>query len=193
MPVIACLGWGSLIWNPGELPIQRPWFRDGPMAPVEFLRQSRDGRMTLVLHASAAKVRTLWAVMNTADVAVAREALRLRENISEERANRDIRSWTTGTKPPHLIDDLPQWSAAHGVDAVVWTGLGPRFAGRVGNVPTPKQVITHLTDLVGTAREHAEHYIRHTPRQIDTAYRRGIEAALHWTPLDEPADDVRDG
>lgn len=192
MPLIACLGWGSLVWDPGELPIQHSWFPDGPMAPVEFLRQSRDGRMTLVLHASAAKVRTLWAVMDAPDVAVAREALRLRENISVERATRDIRSWTTGTKPPALIEELPQWSAPVGLEAVVWTGLGPRFAGRAGNVPTPEQVIAHLAGLVGPARERAERYIRQAPRQIDTAYRREIEAALHWTPL-EPPGDPRDG
>src|SRR5687768_6945943 len=109
MPLIACLGWGSLIWDPRELPIQRQWFTDGPMAPVELLRQSRDGRMTLVLHASAAKVRTLWAVMDAAEIAAAREALRLREGISEERANSDIGSWTAGEKAPDLIVDLAQW------------------------------------------------------------------------------------
>ena len=37
---IACLGWGSVIWDPRALPIQREWFKDGPFAPVEFTRQS---------------------------------------------------------------------------------------------------------------------------------------------------------
>jgi hypothetical protein len=46
---IACIGWGSLIWDNGNLDSKGDWQNDGPMIPVEFARQSKNGRITLVI------------------------------------------------------------------------------------------------------------------------------------------------
>ena len=60
---IACIGWGSLIWMPENLMIQNKWFEDGPMLPIEFARQSDNGRITLIIDEFARPVRTLWSLI----------------------------------------------------------------------------------------------------------------------------------
>lgn len=180
MPVIACLGWGSLVWDPRELPIHRQWFADGPFVQVEFARQSDDGRITLVLEFSALPVRSLWAMMDATEVGGAKEALGKREGVTNQS---HIGIWSRGENAPRLISGLPQWAASNEVESVVWTALPSKFNGEEGRTPTCEEVVRYLGGLRGTVRDAAERYIRRAPRQIDTDYRRQIEAALQWTPL----------
>ena len=56
---MACLGSGSLIWDPRGFPIQRHWFDDGPLVAVQFARQSNDGRITLSMETKDGPVRGL--------------------------------------------------------------------------------------------------------------------------------------
>ena len=180
MGIVACLGWGSLVWDARDLPIRRQWFTDGPFVKVEFARHSKGDRITLVLEKTAVPVRSLWAVMDCGDLVNAREALRKREGCDLT----DIGFWSRGNRAPDLIVDLPQWAKAQGVRSVIWTALRPQFLGTDRRVPSVDEVVAHLSSLTGTARDSAEQYIRLAPRQIDTQYRRRIEASLHWAAAD---------
>jgi len=177
---IACLGWGSLIWDPRSLPIQSEWFKDGPFAPVEFARQSSDGRITLVMEPNAHSVRLLWAHMILTNLQSAREALRDREGLTGQTWATNIGSWQQREPAPATMPELPRWAEAHGGEAVIWTALGPKFNGEEVS-PSIDRVIEYLRGLTGTRRDNAKQYIERAPRQIDTEYRRRIEAALGWS------------
>jgi hypothetical protein len=176
---IACLGWGSLIWDPRDLPIRRQWFEDGPLIRVEFARQSDNGRITLVLELAAPEIRSLWAVMDTNDLALAKTQLMAREATKNDKY---VDTWAQDEPAPDKIAGLPAWATAHGMSGVVWTSLPPQF-DKKPEPPTVDQVVGYLDGLEGARRDEAERYIRRAPRQVDTPYRRRIEAALGWTPL----------
>jgi len=188
-PKIACLGWGSLIWDPRSLPIRRPWFNDGPLLPIEFARQSCDGRITLVIVpktlAEVTCVRTLWALMvaNSLDEAISELAEREMPKKPDE--NR-IGRWPCDPAEAKDFTELVEaWACARGLDGVVWTALPPKFDRENGRMPGVDEVLEHLHELSADYDKwkRAEEYVRRAPLQIDTEYRRRIECEFGWVPL----------
>jgi hypothetical protein len=80
---IAILGWGSLIWNPGELKTSGDWQYDGPHLPIEFARVSGDQRLTLVIRPNSKKVKTLYTTSSFSDLQSAIENLQIREKCTD--------------------------------------------------------------------------------------------------------------
>lgn len=182
--VIACLGWGSLIWDPRSLPVCSPWYLDGPLLPIEFARRSSDDRITLVVAQVEHRVRSLWTLLAVPDVDTARSELGRRERVTEN-LERDIASWTrdrSSDRPE--VSGIARWATALEIDGVVWTGLPPGMSRSIPAVPTPETIIRHLRDLPREKRRTAETYIRNAPAPTDTPYRRLVEKELGWTPSD---------
>ena len=174
---IACLGWGSLVWDPRNLPIRRCWFRDGPILPLEFARQSQDDRITLVLTSDGSFVRVLWALMSVDNLEAAKSALANRED------TQSIGHWPANSESQgDFTSAIENWGRSKDLDAVVWTALPPGFKGDRDRTPTAEEIIKFLCELAAEKRRHAEEYVRRAPRQIDTDHRRRIEAELHWIP-----------
>lgn len=157
---IACLAWGSLVWNRGKLPVDG-WETDGPRVKVEFVRQSKDGRLTLVLYAAADPVPGLWASMKTKSLDEAVDKLAEREGCDRDQ----IGCWpsTSGSADPPAIPGLRAWAASKGLDHVIWTRLEPKFSGRRGNAPSAEQVVKYLKDLDLEIAKKAKKYVRCTP------------------------------
>jgi hypothetical protein len=180
MTRIACLGWGSLVWQPDNLPIRGDWLEDGPWLPLEFARQSENGRLTLVVTPGyRRKVRSLWALMAVETAEDAREALRVREG---NRARiESIGIWRVSDASRGTMSEIDEWARGHDLSAVVWTALPAKFAGKNGRVPSLPDALGYLRSLHGNTREIAEEYVRKAPAQIDTPYRQKFASDLGWT------------
>ena len=190
---IACLGWGSLIWRPGDLPIRPPWNDDGPWLPVEFARQSRNTAVSLVLVPNARPVQTLWVALDVPSLEDARYALCQREN---PKCTRNARSmeiigyWSAAARTDDEFSPvIGEWATQRNLDGVVWTALKPKWNEERGVVPTIEQVLERLRGLSGEPRDAAERYIRLAPGQVRTSYRERIEAELAWTYSDKFPQD----
>ena len=212
--MIACLGWGSLVWDLDGLPVEKlggdvpvplwtrcaegevgDWKPDGPTVTVEFVRQSQNGRLTLALYAAAEPVPSLWARMTVDTMKAAVEALATREGSKSNgkrkplsKPERDIGCWSRGQADPKDIPGLGVWAIGQDIEHVIWTALGPKFCN-LPVAPTEDQAVAYLRKLSKKAEDEdtdkakekyadAKKYVRQTPQQIDTAYRRCIVRCL---------------
>lgn len=172
---IACLGWGSLIWDPRDLPLAGDWKNDGPELPLEFARQSADGRMTLVVVHHDEPVPTLWAPLAVSNLGAGIEALGMREGVTILGA--------IGRTPHHdpadyISDQVAAWAKRKGLVGVVWTNLKPGFVGKRGQVPTLEEIRRYIDTMSPDARVRATKYVEAAPLQIRTPYRGALLEAL---------------
>lgn len=173
---IACIGWGSLIWRPETLLIHRKWYEDGPVLPVEFARQSRDGRLTLVILKNSKPVRTMWALMLTDNLEEAKKSLLDRESIPENKMEEYIGVIKSDDETKDEISQtIKEWLNKLDLDAAIWTNLPPKFKKENNKAPTLEEALTYLKNLKINTFQTAIEYINKTPKQIDTPYRQGIE------------------
>ncbi len=178
---ISFLAWGSLVWEPKDLLIRQPWFNDGPLLPIEFCRQSFDGRITLVITPEKPPIRTLWALSSVNQLDDVIENLGSREDILSKNRDKHIGRWENGTTPKNEIEkEIAGWAKEKRLDAVVWTALPPKFKGTNDVVPSIDDLIDYFKSLVIEKRQNAEMYIRKAPKQIDTEYRRNFQAEFGW-------------
>jgi hypothetical protein len=162
---LACIGYGSLIWNPGNLAphLQHPdqWFADGPLLPVEFARESSRQRITLAIITNPTgypNCATYWTTFNHDNINTARKQLADREACGEQYIGLMT---TTGqvdsTLPPALLDVLKTKMEEKELDGMIWTELPCGFMDRRGQVPSVEEVCACLERLL-------ERGITKTPR-----------------------------
>ena len=183
---IACLGWGALIWDARELPLNATWNEDGPLLPIEFARESADGRITLVLIDSHNTVRSLWALMDVENIGDAKIALAKREGITDKNIKYSIGFWDKSSNDSHghSSSEIEVWAKKMNLDGVVWTNLKYGLKQSRAEMPEYSHILSHIQNLSPERSAVAESYVKKTPVQVNTEYRAKLEADLNWLPTE---------
>lgn len=187
---IAILAWGSLIWQPKTLEFDTlfGWNENGPLLRIEFARISKDGRLTLVITENAVNVQTFYAISSYKTINEAILNLAIREGSGRNSIGYYNKLEDKISGNYFFKNSILDWIKDTDIDAVIWTNLGENWKiknekGDIIREIKPENRIDYLKELKGNTSALAEEYIRRTPPQIATAYRKQIEEELNWTPI----------
>lgn len=183
----AILGWGSLIWQPKDLKFDANigWKENGPVLPIEFARISNDGRLTLVISPNGTAVPALYSVssFDTMDLALLNLAVREgsgRKSIGYYDKSKD----EFHPKDYKFKENIKNWMSTTDFDGVIWTNLPEKWEIKENKIVIenidPNNRIDYLQNLKGIQSALAEEYVRNTPKQITTKYRKLIIETLGW-------------
>jgi len=188
---VACLGWGSLLWDPRTLPMAEAFRAEGPALPIEFSRVAMDGRVTLVIDPRAMPIQTYCARMDVESLDEAIRGLGIREKIAPERfrdwigvQTRDDPDRDSGETTDGVRAEIAGWLAEQPLDAVAWTALPSRAPDGKHERPSLDSLLAHLDRLEGSALCRAEEYIRRAPETVRTPRRMRFEEEFGWSPID---------
>jgi len=189
---IAILGWGSLVWNPGNLEIdetigENGWSNDGPKLPIEFARISGGDRLSLVISTSiGTPTQALYTISNFKHLDQAVCDLFRREKCTKQtcigyfvKKNKDFRSRF------EIKEIIEEWlNRKKDIDAVIWTDLEENFKKKRTKSFSQKNVISYLKKILKEGKAAAaEEYIRKAPAIVNTPIRKAIENELGWTKI----------
>lgn len=180
--MIAILSWGSLIWKPQGLPYLGSWEPGGPVLPLEFTRVRTGRPLTLVLDpVNGADCPTQFAWSSRTRLADAIEDLQQRESASSEEIGyidlqEDLSSVQVYPQQIDVEHVVYQWCHKYQVTSAVWTAIPPNFTEELGTEFSVDAAIQYLEQLPKAEQESVLEYVQNTPPEIDTPFRRRVEA-----------------
>lgn len=182
LPRIAIIGWGSIIWDARDLPIDGDWHVDGPALPLEFARISKNGRLTLVIAPSlAGPSKTCWALSSSATLEMARRNLCDREETIDSMIHSVSRDGGIGGGASgDTVDVVGAWVRTRALSGAIWTGLGSNWATKRGCGFSVNDALTYLDELPQETADKAKEYIIKAPDQIMTPLRITLQRERGW-------------
>ena len=179
------IGWGSLVSSPRELATAGPFEPSGPELPIEFLRVSGDGRLTLVIDERYGSICSTYSADSSfASLPDAMENLRRREGMRSLKAvgfvNGEQNAESPTARRRHLktLRVVREWLKSSGGDAVIWTALESNFETCTKRQFSTDTAIWYLESLEPEDLNRALDYIRSAPQEVRTPLRG--KAAQKW-------------
>lgn len=186
MTAYAVLGWGSLIWDLGELAphVRLPWqMGAGPALPMEFCRVSAKRANGLVVcldaehgvpcptHALRSRRRSLGAAV--ADLA-------RRERAPKSRIGGVCLATGAVQGRADIAERIALWCEAEGWLGAVWTDLRGNFEETAGTRFSVERGVAYLKDLPGPSLDEAVRYIALAPETTATPLREALAGDPWW-------------
>ncbi|HEV2174032.1 MAG TPA: hypothetical protein VGR71_10710 [Nitrospira sp.] len=176
---IAVLGWGSLVWDPGDLLIvDNAWHKGGPVLPIELSRlSSRRGHFTYVIDpTNGARVPTRYgiSVYEVLEDAIGNLARR------EACASTAIGYTVSNDSELHRArkgvpwEEIRKWAQHAETDAAIWTDLGPKLLNSWNEWSVERALHYWKTAIPPDRLPDAARYASSAPPEIDTEFRRGL-------------------
>lgn len=181
---IAILGWGSLIGEKRDIPIDKKvgWKKRGPKLPLEFARlsKSRCCILTLVIYPEYKKQNEFST----------RYAISERENICDAICDLAKREGTTYNKIGYVdIKNnssrsniykeargiIKNWAKEKKFNGVVWTDLRSNFKDETGKNFSIETALDYLHNLPKSLAKSAREYIKNAPQEVNTPLRQRLK------------------
>lgn len=173
---IAILGWGSLIWDPRDLPKEGSWQFGGPKLPIEFSRISKDCRLTLVIDLeNGQNVSTRYVLSPRVDIEDTVTDLALREGTSKDKIGYVDLCNNKKNNSERTHEIIRKWCKRKKFDGAVWTALPSNFEEETTRTFNPEAAVNYLRSLPETARKNALKYIRNAPEEIISPLRERLK------------------
>lgn len=180
---IAILAWGSLVWDRRTLTVSGEACEGGPKLPIEFLRVSSDGRLTLVIdEKNGAVVPTRYYVSACTELSQAianlqeREGMPKTENVGYVDVISGASSPVASAAHPAAVAAIREWATKNGFDAAVWTALPSNFEKKTQVAFSCDAAAQYVLTLPADKKAVAIEYVTKAPREVDTPVRRLLTA-----------------
>ncbi len=171
---IAILGWGSLIYDHGEMLLEGKWECNGPVLKIEFSRISSDGRLTLVIDPGhGSDITTQYATSGRSEIEDAVCDLMIREGTNRDKIGMWIRQSSGNVACNH--PSIRDWLDDSDFDGVIWTNLKSNFEKKQNADFSNDSALRYLEALSPICKANARNYINKAPEQTQTRLREFLK------------------